>query len=628
MNPTLLRYYSQELQHLREMGAEFAREFPKIAGRLGLDGFDCTDPYVERLLEGFSFLAARVQLKMDAEFPRFTQHLMELVYPHYLAPTPSMVVVQLQPDLSNPDLAQGVAVPRGTGLRSLLGKDDATACEYRTGHDVTLWPMTLLEAKFVIHNSRSCDLDLHLPPGIKSCLRLRIRAEGGISFKALALDKLCLYIRGNDNMPARIYEQILAGSEGVLVTPAGRSDSWHTLLPKTAVQAVGFDEEHALLPSDRRTFQGYRLLQEYFAFAPRFLFVQLVGLQAAMQRCDDNEIELMVLLNRSDTQLEQVVDISNFSLNCTPAINLFQHRADRIHVSDEQFEFHVIPDRTRPLDFEIYRVEEVVGYGTGPGSEQVFHPFYTAKDADLAYQPKTFFQLRREKRMTSERQRRIGQRSSYIGSEVFISLVDATNAHDSLGQHDLRQLGIALLCTNRDLPLSMPLGVGKTDFTLDSGAPVQSVRCLAGPSQPKPSFAQDSNAWRVLSHFSLNYLSLVDIEGEQGAQALRELLSLYCTANDTFSQCQIEGVRSVQSERITRRMPSPGPITFGRGIQVIVTLDDTAFEEATAFLLGAVLDRFFAQYVSINTFTETVVKTVNRGEIMRWPIRSGRCTIL
>ena len=154
MNPALLKYYSQELQHLREMGGEFAAAFPKIAGRLGLDGFECADPYVERLLEGFSFLAARVQMKLDAEFPRFTQHLLELAYPHYLAPTPSMAVVQLQADHANPQLAasaDGVVVPRHTALRSMLDKSASTRCEYRTAHAVTLWPIEIAQAKFFTH---------------------------------------------------------------------------------------------------------------------------------------------------------------------------------------------------------------------------------------------------------------------------------------------------------------------------------------------------------------------------------------------------------------------------------------------------------------------------------------------
>jgi type VI secretion system protein ImpG len=233
--------------------------------------------------------------------------------------------------------------------------------------------------------------------------------------------------------------------------------------------------------------------------------------------------------------------------------------------------------------------------------------------------------VRREQRVLSQRQRRDGPRSSYIGSETFIAIVDAGRAPYS---SDLRQLGLTVWCTNRDLPLSMPLGNGKTDFILDAGAPVLAVRCVAGPSQPQPSFAEGSAAWRLLNHLSLNYLSLLDTDPVQGAVALREMLALYCHPADAYGQRQVEGVRSISSRPVTRRMPSPGPITFGRGIEISVTLDDAAFEGSGAFLLGAVLAEFFAEYVSINSFTETVVRTPTRGAIMRWPAKGGTCAIL
>jgi type VI secretion system protein ImpG len=625
MNPRFLRYYSQELQHLREMGGEFARDYPKIAGRLGLEGFDCADPYVERLLEGFSFLAARVQMKIDAEFPRFTQHLAQLVYPQLLAPTPSMAVVQLQPDLGNPGLKQGCTVARGTALRSVLGKGDSTACEYRTAHALTLWPLELKEARFFTHGGGLAGLDLRLPPAVKGGIRLRLATSGGVALRALALDSLCLHLRGGDALPARIYETMLAGVEGVLVLPVSRPATWHRLLPKSALAPVGFAPEEALLPQDRRTLQGYRLLQEYFAFPQRFHFVAINGLRAALAQCADTEVEIVILLNRADAQLEQVLGAEHFALNCTPAINLFKRRADRINLSGEQLEYHVLVDRTRPLDFEVYQVDEVTGYGSGAEAEQQFRPFYSAHDLGGAEQDKAFYQLRREQRTISQRQRRTGPRSSYIGSEAFISLVDAAEAPY---RASLRQLGLSVWCTNRDLPLSMTLGVGKTDFILDAGAPVVAVRCVAGPSQPYPSFAEGAMAWRLLNQLSLNYLSLVDNDPEQGALALRELLALYCHADEPNGPHQVEGVRSIAATPITRRMPSPGPITFGRGLQVSLLLDDAAFEGSGAFLLGAVLSRFFAQYVSINAFTETVVKTVARGEIMRWQAEEGACAIL
>jgi type VI secretion system protein ImpG len=397
------------------------------------------------------------------------------------------------------------------------------------------------------------------------------------------------------------------------------------VLPASCVKTVGFDDSESLLPSGRRSFQGYRLLQEYFAFAQRYMFVELAGLQAGLRSCNAAEVDIVILLNRADAHLEQTLDGSNFALHCTPAINLFSRRADRINVSNEQFEYHVLADRTRPMDFEVFQIDSVTGYGSGADSEQAFHSFYNAKDVGSLHQDKAFYQIRREQRSISQRQRRQGPRSSYIGSETYISIVDASAAPYS---SELRQLGISLLCTNRDLPLAMTIGVGKTDFILDAGGPVTSVRCIAGPSLPFPSFAEGSVAWRLLNKLSLNYLSLVDSDPQQGAVALRDMLALYCPAGDLNAQRQIEGVRSIASKPITRRMPSPGPIAFGRGLQISVTFDDAAFEGSGPFLLGAVLSEFFAQYVSINSFTETVVRTLARGDIMRWPARSGACAIL
>jgi type VI secretion system protein ImpG len=625
MDTKLLRYYERELQHLREMGGEFAREFPKVAGRLGLETYACADPYVERLLEGFSFLAARVQLKIDAEFPRFTNHLLEQVYPQYLAPTPSMAVVQLQPDLSEGSLAAGFTVARQSSLRSLLGKGDQTTCEYRTAHDVTLWPLELAEARYFTYGGKLGNLDLSRLGPIKAGLRLRLKAGAGLAFKDLALDRLALYLRGSDAMPGRLLEQLLANAVATVVMPTREPAAWHSIAPRGSIRALGFDDEHALLPTTARAFRGYRLLQEYFAFPQRYLFAELGGLGEGVRRCADKEIDIVVLFDRADPLLEQSVSAENFALFCTPAINLFPKRADRIHLSDRQHEYHVVPDRTRPMDFEVYQVGSVTGYGTGPDAQQHFAPFHSANDLQGGAPERAYYQLRRQQRVLSERQRREGPRSSYIGSEVFLALVDA---HEAPFDTRLRQLGIDTLCTNRDLPLSMPLGGPKTDFTLETSAPVRAVRCLDGPTVPAPSHAEGETAWRLVSHLSLNYLSLLDDDQRQGAAALKDLLRLYCGAGDLSGQRQIEALRSVSSSSIARRLPVPGPICFGRGLQITVELDDAAFEGIGVFVLGAVLEQFFAKYVSINGFTETRLTTPRRGTVMHWPARGGQCKML
>lgn len=627
MTPQMLRYYEAELQHLREMGGEFAQAFPKIAGRLGLEDFACADPYVERLLEGFSFLAARVRLRIDAEFPRFTNHLLELVYPHYLAPTPSMAVVQLQADLGAGNLARGYAVPRGTALHSLLGKADLTACEFRTAHEVKLWPLTLRQASYFACSGAVSGIDTTPWGSVKAVLRLRLATPPGLLCSEVGLERLPLYVRGAGGLPGRILEQLLAHGAVILAmpaTPPASRPAWHEVLPASQIRAVGGEEHQALLPATARSFAGYRLLQEYFAFPERYLFVELGGLVTAMRRCCAPEIDLLVLLDRFDASLEQAISAANFSLYCTPAINLFPKRADRIHLSDRQRDYQVVPDRTRPLDFEVYQVKKVTGYGSGADAEQEFAPFYRSNDLRGNGQA-AYFQPRREARLWSERQRRDGPRSNYVGSEVFLSLVDAAQApYDS----KLRQLGIDTLCTNRDLAQGLAIGGGKTDFTLDTGAPVHAVRCLTGPSAPLPSYAEGETAWRLVSHLSLNYLSLLDQDAQSGASALRELLRLYCPQAGSAAQQHIDGIVSVSAAPVTRRLPGRGPITYGRGLQITVVMDESAFEGSSAFVLGMVLEQFFAKYVTLNSFSETVLRSLSRGEIMRWPARGGRCEIL
>jgi type VI secretion system protein ImpG len=616
MDPRLLHYYERELGHLSEMGAEFAQQFPKIAARLGMNGLEVADPYVERLIEGAAFLAARVQLKIDSEFPRFTQSLLEIVYPHYLAPTPSMLIAQLYPDKDDPGLGSGTrTVPRGTTMHSITGPDDSTACEFRTAHDVTLLPIEIVSASYF---SFAPDLPLNTLPiaqRIKGGLRFRLKTTAGLKFAQTRIDRLCFYLAGRDDAANKLLELCLATGLGVLVR-TGNRPSDVTLLPAAAIRPVGFTDDEALLPVSLRSFQGYRLLQEYFTFPQRYRFLELTGLARALGSVTGNEAELVILVGRGDPTLESVVDASYLQLFCTPAINLFEKpRLDRIHVSDSTFEFHVVADRTRPLDFEVYQVTDVVGHGAGDDSEQHFLPFYSSENLDIEHHQPAYFTTRREPRVIPPDQRRRGPRSSYIGSEVFLSLVDSTQAPYSA---DLRQLSVQALCTNRDLVLHMPIGLGQSDFSLNIAAPVTSVRTISGPSRPYSAIADRAIAWRAISHLSLNYLSLINATGPQAAGALRDLLELYATTTDVVARRQIEGIQSVNVRRVVRRLPMRGPIAFGRALEITVGVDEMAFEGGSAFLLGAVLERHFARYVSVNSVIEMVLRSQSRGEINRW----------
>lgn len=625
MDPRLLRHYNGELGHLREMGAEFARQFPKIAARLGMDGVEVVDPYVERLMEGVAFLAARVQLKLDAEFPRLTQRLLEIVYPQYMAPTPAMLVVRFNPELTDPVLAKGFTIDRGTAMRSLLGKGDSTSCEFRTAQAVALLPIEVTQAQYFSYAPDLPLAGLKDARRIKGGVRLRLRCGAGQKFNQLKCDRLPIYFSGADEIAYQLHELSLGSCVGVLGIEGKRPATWHHWLPPETVRPMGYDDDQALLPVTLRGFQGYRLLQEYHAFPQRFLFAELTGLSQIFQRCADTELEIVLLFSRGQPNLETVVDASNFSLFCTPAINLFPKRTDRVHVTPGAHEFHVVVDRTRPMDYEIHQIQSVGGFGESVEGERKFLPFYEAYQGSRA-ENAAYYSIQREPRLLSESQKKKGFRSSYVGSEVFLSLVDAEEAPYS---ESLRQLAVTALCTNRDLPLHMPLGAAKSDFTLDTMAPITGAVCVRGPSRPHSALRENgAGAWRFISHLSLNYLTLLDQEHQAGAAAMRELLGLYATGGDAATGKQIDGLRSLRVRKLVRRLPMPGPITFGRGLQIEMEVDELAFQGASAFLFGCVMDRFFSRYVSINSFVETVLRGSSRGEIMRWTPRVGDRAVL
>ena len=626
MDPRLLGLYEKELAFVRDMGTEFAAEYPKIAGRLDLGSTEVADPYVERLLEGFAFLAARIQLKMAAEFPTFTQSLLQMVYPHYLGPTPSMAVVRFRPDeTAIRGLPQGALLPAGTVLRSLLGTHDQTNCEFRTAHPVQLLPIEISEAEYISSAAAVAALGLPEQRGVKAAIRLRLKASGDLVFNKIALERLSLFLGGPEGSRARLYEQLVANVAAIYVRPTARPLPWQERLPPKAVQGVGLAEAEALLPPGPQSFDGYRLLQEYYAMPERLLFVEIAGLDRAAIRCAGNELDIVLLLDRSDPALASGFGPDYLTLFCAPAINLFPLRSDRINLAERDAEHLIVANRMRPLDFEVFSVQAVEGYAADGSAAQQFLPFYAANDLSRNPGHRSYYMLRRQPRQLSERSRQRGPRSSYLGHETLISLVDPDS---NLLEHGLRQLGLDLLCTNRDLPLSMPVGKQHTDFTVAVSAPVSSVRCVVGPTAPRPCRSDGDYAWRFISHLGLNYLSLTDTDSRQGAAALRSLLQLYVPSPTSLASRQLEGLLSVQSHPSVRRIPGSGPIAMGRGLEIGLSIDEGAFGGAGGILLAAVLDRFFAKYVSINAFTETVLRSPERGEVMRWPIQIGQRPVL
>lgn len=620
MDPRLLDYYNRELAYVREHGAEFAEQFPKVASRLGMRGIEVADPYVERLLEGFAFMSARIQLKMDAEFPRFSQRLLDLIYPGYLSPTPAMAVAHIEPSQSEGGSPEGFHLARDARMRARLPTHEQTACEFRTAHAVTLWPLKLVEAKLTGAPPDLPIASYKWGAPVRGALRLTFDTTGQVDVSALKLDSLPIFLAGVPEYASKLQELIHTQALGVAVHRGTLPTRDLTVLPAEALSPDGFASEQAILPAHSRAFDGYRLLHEYFAFPDRFRFFSLNGLQQALRRLSGSRFEVVILLRTSNVTLESVVDAGMFALHCVPVVNLFPRTSDRIPVTTNRFEYHAVIDRTRPLDFEIHSITKVTGHRADSDREIVFQPFYAAADTDRRGWG-AFFSVRREPRLLSDRARNHGPRTGYIGSECFLSLVDVNEAPFS---DDLRQLTVEALCTNRDLSLLTPIGNAQTDLTLMTSAPVQSIRFVAGPSRPVPGLAEREITWRLISHLSLNYLTLTDSSADEGAAALRELLGLYARLGGPAASSQIDSVQKLKVSRVDRRVPGRGPIVFGRGVNLDLELDELPLSGTSPWALGAVLEQFFARHASINTFTELALRSNQRGHIASWPARLGR----
>ncbi|WP_226778943.1 type VI secretion system baseplate subunit TssF [Oceaniglobus trochenteri] len=625
MDTRLLRHYENELSFLREMGGEFAQSYPKIAARLGMDGTEVLDPYVERLLEGTAFLTARVQLELELQYPAFTNHLLDIVYPQLMAPTPSMMIAQLAPDLASGALAAGADLPRGTQLRSVAAEGTQTACVFTTAHDLTMWPVEFSEAEYIDGRGELVAAGV-VAPGVeaRAAIRLRLRRPGGAPLGDLPLERLTVFMGGNPGVGWKLHELLCGDCSAVVARGTDRRADW--VMPLVGgIEQRGLSRGDALLPTPRRSLDAYRLLQEYFALPDRFYFADICGLDRAMARSDGDEIDLYILLRNGNADVAANVTQEAFKLNCVPAINLFEKRCDRVLISVADSEQHVIADRTAPLDYELITLLSVTGI-SGKGDDDLpFRPFYSATEFTAAGGGATaFYSQSRKMRQRTERERLKGTRTNYLGSELYVTLVDMAQAPWPEG---LTQLAVKAMVSNRDLPMLLPTGA-RDVFHLPGGGPVAHITTPVPPTRPRPTLAQGESAWKLISNLSLNYLSLVDSENGTGAEAMRELIGLYAPTGDRAVTKQLEGITAIDSRPIVRRMSDGMLSTAVRGLEIAVTCDEDYFEGAGPFLLATVLQRFFANYVSLNSFTETVLKTPQRGEVARWRPEKGLGTIL
>jgi type VI secretion system protein ImpG len=650
MDREFLDLYNRELLLLQEQAREFAVEYPGIADRLGGLLADRMDPMIEGLLQGTAFLAARVQLKLKHEFPEFTSNLLEQLIPNYLAPTPSAALVKVLPPYSDPKLRDGYLVRRGSYLDATYReRDRQVACRYRLCGDVLLWPFDITAAEYYTAPGPLQALGVSVGPEVLAGMRISLthrvapriedemtaaesRKQPETWFAGCRVSELPIYLLGTEADAVALYEQIISDCVGVYFRYLDDfGDPVVLAAPKDCLRQVGFADEDALFPNDNRIFRGFDFLREYFMFPRKFLGFRLVGLAHVVAKIKAKSVDVVFAFNEVTARLAAAVQPGLLALYAAPAINLFEKTADRIALKSNTYEYHVIPDRSRYLDYEPHRILEVNAHYAGAQNKIPVRPLYSASmDRPGGGDRNLFYTVRRLPRRRTMEETRFGTASDYTGTDMFLSLVEESGLDDGSGA---TELSIRALCSNRHLTEHLPVGDGGADFRLLDDVTL-AVVCVAGPTAPRePVVSQlrtrsetaflGTVTWRLVNMLSMNHLGLVGRGAGKNAAALREVLSMFADLSDSTTERKIRGIRSVESRPVIRRIRERTGIGAGRGIEITVLLDEKAFEGSGAFLLGAILDRFLAEYSALNHFTETVICTTERGEIMRWPPRMG-----
>ena len=605
MADDLLTYYERELSFFRQMSAEYAAKYPKIAARLLLESDQSEDPHIERLIQAVAFLAARVHHKIDDEYPEITESLLNTLYPHYLAPVPSMSIVQFVLDPNQGKLTAGYPIAQGATLYSQ--PVDGSPCRFRTCYPVTLWPVEVQSA-----NLESVDSRLGvLPRAAVGLIRMEIRSLGGIKPAQLQLDHLRFFLHGEGPLPYALYEMMFNDVIEVRVRTSGSKDARDVVLPANSIRTVGFGPDEGLLPYGPRSFLGYRLLQEYFSFPEKFLFFDLTALDQAMPSIEGDRAEILFLLKRVP-RLEQTITKDTFRLGCAPIVNLFSQIAEPLRINQAQTEYQVYPDIRRQNASEVYAVDSVVSVRPGSNETIEYRPCYSFKHAAERENQQAFWYAAR----------RPSPRKGDSGTDVFLSFVDF-GFRPTLPAAET--LLIHATCCNRDLPGKLPFGGDRGEFDLEGAAPLARIRCLRKPTETFRVPLRRGTQWRIISHLALNYLSLCD----GGKDALQEILKIYDFADSSVVRQQINGITGLASRPIVGRPRSMPWNGFCRGLEVTLEFDEEKFIGSGVFLFAAVLEKFLGLYTSLNSFTQLIVKTKQREDVLkRWPPRAGEQILL
>ena len=640
------------------MGKEFAAQYPKIASRLALDTTDIPDPYVERLLEGVSFLTARTQLKLDAEYPRFVQRILEVVYPDFINQKPAAAIVNLEPtNQYNADVIN--LLERGKILRSLPIDEFKVSCPFSVTKTTEILPLRIEKAKYTdsigyLPNTLSA-LKQSSSKKVQSALRLDFSLSVPGACSEMLPDELSIFLGTELSKSSSLLFLLASECVGVVCHSYENPKQWYYPLPTTPKHR-GFREDEALSFNLDKSVSAFRIMQEYSRLPEKFLFISQKNIKQAIQQAEKKghlpkvpehleEIvndkgvnkkiityrkryfSLSFLFSNKIPELTELIGVDDFSVNAVPVVNLFRKKSSRFPVNIQDQEHHVVIDRTQPLNYEVYAIEQVKGFDTNNLQTIVFSPMYKAPDIGLFPETQTqhaYFSARRADRVPSENSAKNGFRSSYLGSEVFLSLANNQNyAFNSNVQH----LSVDAWCTSRDLPLIMPRD-GESDFLIEGFLPVKSIKLISKLTRPQEAVSEDRTLWSFLNQLSLNYLSLLNTDKEDAPVAVKELLTVFVSSESDLLKKQIESIIRVETSIINKVVRHYGVAAPIRGINITVTLDEAQLGGVHPFLFGSVLNHYFRRLVSINSFVQLRIDTLQQGHIATWPSEIGERMII
>lgn len=594
MSDDFLTYYERELSFVREMGDEFARRYPKVAGRLRLQTDHSEDPHVERLIEAFAFLCGRLRKKIDDDLPEITESFFQILNPQFISPVPSMSIAAFTPVLASVSTS-GHLVPVDTELFSR--QVNGMQCQFRTRYPVTFWPVELVSA---------CLREPRRPlPKAQQALVLTLKSANGVSLCELSWKSLRFFLNGQGQHVQHLYEMLFNHASKVEFVGSSPNRGEEILQEGGAVLPVGFAPEEALIPQSGTSLPAHQLLTEYFCFPEKFLFFEVAGLDRLSGRGFQDFLEIWIYFDRPVKQ-GIAVNADMFCLNATPIVNLFHRTAEPLRIDRTRSEYRLVPDLRRQDSTEVFSVDEVTSHRILGEDARTYHPFYSL---DHHREQETVYWMTR--RVPSGR---YGDE----GTDVFLTFTD-------IGFNgvppDAETVMVKLTCTNRDLPARMKFDDPRGDFETEIVAAVSSIRCLVKPSRCRRQALGGALQWQLISGLALNYLSVMT----GGEEALKEILRIYDFENSPSTRQQINGITSLKSGYTTKRLGG----AFCRGVQVEITFDEDKFVGSALYLFACILERFIGQYVSVNSFTQVIVKTLQRKEIYKaWPPRNGERTLI